>query len=456
MFNKKRSHDNRSNGFTLIEIAMAMMIIGVLLVPALQIYNITMKERKIARTDIAMDTVYAAMGKYVARNGHYPRPTHPNIPINTAGAGQEAALPILNVCAVGSTLVCRTVVGSVDTGADVETINPDPVLIGNIPYGALGIPYQSTLDGQGYSLTYAVTENLTASATFDDRWGAIEIRNDGRVAATPNVYSAGAFRGHYAIVSHGEDSRGAFNTSGSISVPCGTVADGLDFENCNNDGIFRNNIYQYDPGVNTPTLKVQISSAPGAAHFDDYVAHSNSVSTGIWSFIPNQPSIRSTQNGNVQIGPCRDTPTSAVNFPCTPRSKVSVFGNVRAEGDVKTKRICSRDPAGCDKDPTPATPYVPPQWFTPLSIGGTPPVLGEGDVLFTGAINAPDGKGLKGHKGAGFRCMNDRGFRGFYNWDEVCDDTVYVGNNPVTLGSCDPTLGQYAVGIGTDGKIICE
>lgn len=428
-----------NGGFTLIEIAIAMMVVGMVLVPTLQIYDIYLKQKVAAETTNSQKIVHSALGKYVARYGSYPLPADPSIPLNDTGSGQSVTGPVTVACTAVATDVCVTNTNSVDTTADADT-TPDNVLIGDIPYATLGIPYQSIMDGYGYKMKYAVTERLTAIATFNNGHGAIEVLNDGRDATRPSAYgTAGFARGHYVIVSHGPDNKGAFSPGGAVPQPCGLVTAGRDFENCNNDGRFRNNVYQFDAVVtNIPTNKVQIFSAAGPLHFDDYILQTPTMASGIWTFVPSQPSMISTQNGNVQIG---TPPAGCTGNQCLPIAKVNVNGDVRVEGSLKTTRLCSRGAptdsgaANCLESMTAFNPFG---WFRPDIIGGTPPSEASG---------------------AGILCQSNKGLQGINGFDEVCSSnaTVFVANPALAGAMCDPSgAGTYPRGVTAAGQIICE
>lgn len=435
---RKTEQQKRTAGFTLIEIAIAMMIVGILLVPALQMYNIHQKQKISAKTTNSLSITQSALGKYVARYGRYPLPADPGIALNAAGSGQSVVGPVATPCTATVTTVCITNTNSVDTLADVDAV-ADNVLIGEIPYATLGIPYQATLDGYGYKMKYAVTANLTATATFNNGWGAIEVFNNQNFAAIPSVYGvAGSPRGHYVVVSMGADSRGAFNLAGTITAPCGTAANGLDFENCNNDGRFRSNIAQFTNLGAPLTSLPEINSALGANHFDDKLVHTSSVATGIWTFVPNQPSMMSTQNGNIQAGPPF---AGCTGNQCLPISKLNVGGNVRIEGSLKTTRICYRGAptdAGAAACTESLTATAPSGQFRADVIGGTPVI----EVA-----------------GAGILCQGNKGLQGISNFNEVCNANATVSfSNPGMPGiGCDPVnTGLYPVGITAAGQIICE
>lgn len=451
---------NRTAGFTLIEIAIAMMIVGILLVPTLQLYNLYQKDKARIDTENAIKIVQTALEKFVIENERYPAPADPSIAIGALGSGQEVATPIATACAADIAAACVTNAGSVDTAADADVI-ADNVYIGDVPYAALGIPFIASLDARGFKLKYAVSAALTDETSFGNTFGAIEMLNDERnttLPASASNYLAGAPRAHYVIISHGQDSRGAFNQSGTLTQACGTAANGRDFENCDNDAVFKNNIYQYQAVVTDPLpdLTPQYSYAVGANYFDDVVYAATSVLSGIWSLIPNQSSITSTQGGNVQVGPV----AACTNASCLPVSKLNVNGDVRADGEIRTGRICgaltpstaltTHPSIDCNIGArTASAPWnLPANWFVPSIFGGTPDN--------SGILNAN-----LGHNGGGILCgedaVNDTGFRGLAairNFEEICLGTVSIGN-PAQLGPTCP-IGTFGVGLTAAGALICE
>lgn len=446
-----------ARGFTLIEVSIALIIVGLIMVPMLQIYKNTLMQRKISDTNTNIGLVYAALGKYVEKNGRYPAPAQPNIPLNQAGSGQALAGNVLlappAACAVNSVTVCSAPgTGAIDVDADNDGTpeTADFVLIGAIPFATLGIPYQATIDGYGYQFKYAVTASMTNEPTFENNRGIIQVQNDGRLPARPLVYDAGTPQAHFVVVSHGEDARGAFNQSGTVTIACGTVANGLDFENCDNDRVFRSNIFQFEdtpdttPGVDgEPDGDIQFNRVAGAQMFDDFVASTSSTATGLWSYIPNQSMINTTQqDGGVELG----VDPACANASCIPRVRMNVNGNVLVEGDLRTQRLCDVNEPDCNI--TNAV-TMPSGWFTPQVIAGTPNAPGEGDVSWSAA--------RQGNQGAGILCTGDRGLRGINNFDEECQNTVRVGNPTIVGAGCNPSSdGRYPVGINAAGQIICE
>lgn len=434
-FNMEKCKNTKiEGGFSLIEVSIALIVIGLIMMPLLYGYNQYVISRQISGTKSAYGSVNAALVKYVAKYGHYPFPSDPDLAQTDAGFSQVAVKPGAGwpVCTATSTKVCRTT---------ANIYGGHAVLIGAVPFGAIGVPFKSTLDGYGSRLTYAVTEDLTDNLTYDETSGGIEVVDDAGVS----IYTGLTQRSHFIIVSHGEDRRGAFTLAGLKPIACGTNLNSTDFENCNNDGKFRNNF-------DTLAQKNLLFAAAGVNHFDDMTVTNNISSSGLWATIPNSPSMSSSNIGNAYIGTCPTT-------PCIPKSHVDVEGHVRADA-VKTSRICYGSSAGCLTPVAAGVNYIagysPPGYLSPDFIVGAPaaadlPDYANKNALYTWSGNT-SGSGRQAHDGAGIRCVGDRGLLGTTGWTEYCN---YTSNfkNTVNIGSC--TGGTYASGVNAAGQLIC-
>lgn len=416
-------------GFSLIEVCIALIVISLLMIPMIQMWNIYVVARKTSDTRAVLDIVNSALVKYVAKYEHYPVPENPNIALGGANSGAQATEPASGwpVCAGDDLNVCRTTTNTFPTAAN-------PVLIGTIPYAALGLPYRSAVDGYGHKLVYAVTQSLTASATFDEDSGGIEVLDD-TGASIYGPLNLGRTRSHFFIGSHGEDSKGGFSLSGALISACGTNADSTDFENCNGDGTFRNN-FNAATGLNVGNF------GAGVSHFDDYSLTNNRSSTGIWTTISQTPNMRSSNMGNVAIGPC---PTN----PCVPKAHVDVYtdtggvitgGTVAATGKLKTARICPYNQPDC-VEPSSLPDYIPglapPGVFSAEQIVGAPPESTLPDETDLNPLYTWD-PATKSHRGAGIICTNGRALVGITNRggvsDEICID--YAPIYPGWTNSC--------------------
>lgn len=423
------------SGFSLIEVAIALIVISLLMTPIIQTYNIYIEQKKIAITQGVNSIVRAALLKHYQKYGHYPPPADPSIAQGSPHFGAPVSLTsVISTCTATATTVCKSTTGW----------GSNEVLIGDVPFAALGIPYKSMMDGYGNKLKYAVTKSLADPASiFDDTQGAIEIRGSDGASIYPNASTP---RAHFAVVSLGENGLGAFTIAGAQTAPCGTGT--IEEINCQNSGTFRSNI---DVGG---TGRAVISNGNGPSYFDDYVVATNTTSYGVWSYIPNSGlNIEARNGGNIRIGPrCAGT--------CVPSSHIEVFGNVKAS-KVHTTRFCASGQASCFDEKAVGTPLPdPPPRRTAGALGDvgffSPTMLTIAPVARpTDLATYPD-YSQGGVEGAGIRCYDNHPLKGIRSYDEVCatgatssgmltSPRIWEPTTITGVTSCPGT--QYAVGI---------
>ena len=432
---KSNIQQNNAAGFSLIEVAIGLMIIGLLMTPLIQGYKQYLLGKQVSDTKAVITTVQSAMVKYVAKYGRYPLPSDPDIAVGAAGLGQEATEPGSGwpPCASPTTKVCRTNSG---------TFGGNRVLIGTVPFAALGIPYTSQIDGFGMKLTYAITEDLTDTGTYDEAGGAIEVLDENGkslyfidVAPADTVDDNTTPRSHFALISHGATKRGAYSPGGTVAVACGAMAQGKDNENCDRDGVFISNF-------STTYGKNIINDGAGATFFDDFVASGNTAASGIWTFVPNSPNIESTNSGNIYVGPCASS-------PCIPFSKMDVNGNVRAD-IIKSKRICDKGGSGQHLCVDNYTSTYFPAWMGANALVGAPSAGSLSETV------PPSGNAFnttrQSHDGAGIRCVGDRGLNGTASYNEYCNSSTYFTTS-TAIGSC--AAGYFPKGLDSAGKLVC-
>ncbi|MEZ0261272.1 MAG: type II secretion system protein [Alphaproteobacteria bacterium] len=384
----------KSGGFSLIELAIIVTIIGLLMSAGMQTYRVYINTKVVNDTEQRRDAVKEAMARHLFNFGFLPCPAGPALAPDTVNAGKSqmngTVAPEDSRCENWSQAAgyCNPVSGicRVD-GARHSACNPnavtvkDPVLIGSVPYVDLGIPLTDTIDGWGNRMTYAVSYYLTQAGTYSDQCGAVNVKtysrstgntspmwspllpeNQDDSAPTYNTGNniAGGFM--YAIVSHGPDGRGAYTYYGQPGPACGTGR--LDVENCNGDAIFVNR------GDNETDSAYSLGTGSALAltkYYDDaFVLMDVTKDRDKWTR-PSLTSIENKAGGRVGIG---GVPDAANDY------RLDVEGNMKLI-DYQADDICSNTPDGAG--------WTGPLCFSQDMIGGSGITCGDG--MMTGIVN---------------------------------------------------------------------
>lgn len=286
-------HRNHASGFTLLEIAIVLIIIGVFMAPVLQLYK-SYQERKIfAATQASLAEGNNALSVFYTKNSRYTCPAPRGVGPQTPGYGQEDCAPGV---ATGScdpvTAICR--VAGINAGKTV--------LVGAVPFVTLEMQGIHAQDGYHKKMQYMVTEDLVNAATFNPATQEIqEVDSAGNNVAT--------LQG--VIFSTGQNAKGAYSIEGG-AIPCtpGT----LDDENCDNDNVIIDGVY---------------SNSNNASYYDDSFNIQAWLNTEIWSYVPGSSTeIQNNNTGNIGIN------------TTTPSEKLEVVGNVRITSDVYAQQLC--------------------------------------------------------------------------------------------------------------------
>jgi prepilin-type N-terminal cleavage/methylation domain-containing protein len=215
------------NGFTLIEMAIVLMIVALLLGGMLVPLSAQMDQRNISDTQKSLSEIKEALIGYALANGRLPCPAVPTTPTGqtVSGVGAGTAVPLSsNVC---------------------------PILTGVVPWATLGV---TETDAWGDRFTYRVTSDYSdsiSSATYTSGCvspapspaptqasfalcsaGNLNVRSAAPPAA--NTIIAGSVPA--VIISHGKNRAGAYTPQGT-QVAVGSNADEVE----NSDGTLDTN-----------------------------------------------------------------------------------------------------------------------------------------------------------------------------------------------------------------------
>lgn len=311
-------HENKSRGFTLVELSIVILITGLLFIPLVRQYSLYETDRKTKDTKIAVSFSGGMMDQYNTELDAYPcpadaslLPTDPNFGVEQCVALSALALDTCNA----SGGLCR-VSGARPINATVRS-----VYIGSVPINTYRSEFpgahfsnEEVLDSWGQRVMYAVSADLTSTATYKYYNGVIAAEDEW------NNPTAGVNNdAHFTVYSVGRDKRGGFNDAGVQASPCATAGVSNDYENCDLDSTF----------VQAKGLYMAV----GTDYYDDYVLFVRSLDSGIWTYDENNTDIRTNIDGNVGVG--TDTPTFKLDI------QDAGVASLRADNAVVVDRICN-------------------------------------------------------------------------------------------------------------------
>src|ERR1039458_6623434 len=85
---------DKSHGFSLIEVAIGLLIIGIIIAPMMDAWAVYKKQQEYSLTTGNLATIKTALQKYVLNTGTYPAPGDPGLASANANFGQETALAL--------------------------------------------------------------------------------------------------------------------------------------------------------------------------------------------------------------------------------------------------------------------------------------------------------------------------------------------------------------------------
>lgn len=426
---KKHTTQNLSffsaRGFTLIEMAMVIMILGFIVAAFTPLYKTYLDNKAAKDTQADIDYLSAAIGSFRSLNGRYPCPASLVAQRGDDAYGRENcsnlnAAVAVNSCdlAATGTGLCRELAIPARlasyrdpyTAGNPQINNVRPIVrVGAVPFRELGIPEKNAYDGYGSRIQYAVTENLTNDITFTQDAGGIDIVNNDTPMASI-VAPAGSV--HFLILSTGKNTNGAFDKFGGRN-PC---AAGPENMNCN-------------VGVSQYRLMPHSNAAAGV--FDDVMTYFTQSEVPLWRF--------STEPGAeehiVQIpdGDVGMNFASATNGfrgeagDVTGTTQIDVIGDLRASddpiaivalGNIMSDTICPISAPGND-------------CFTPAALAGN---IAKG----TGGMECPSGQYMVAIAKGSPVCMDA---------ELKCEDGVMTGIDAKGRVLCTSPVGCDAASV---------
>lgn len=266
MNSRRTCQPRTSRGFTLIEIAVVLVIIAIIITMAAVITRGFAAAQKRSLTATRLAQVDAALVQFVMQQKRLPCPADGRIAAGLAGAGTEAPIGGANPC----------------TNSQQH---------GVVPWITLGLGEQDATDGWDRRLTYRVEITITTANGLD--MSACDPAGSGPagpgnscasgctsatpIACTPpstflasrglqvkNVVGATLMSppttgAAYVVISHGETGGGAYLNTGAVSTS--SVVDGLEEQKNGAAKLFQT--YYVDDST---------TDVSGPSHFDDIIS----------------------------------------------------------------------------------------------------------------------------------------------------------------------------------------
>lgn len=237
MMENIQTQKSKSRGFTLIEMAVSMVILGILFSAAIPLYRLYIEETRAETTRQRLATAHYELEQYKKRMGAYPCPASLTDTLGTPSYGQPS-----------NCLTITTPAGSCAGGICAEdgvlNVKPDTgpsyipyVLRGSLPFRALGLRESDGYDAYGSRLVYAVTQNLADPTKFDEDEGGIQLVDGNNALITTSLPDVGSAQ--FVVISAGPDKVGGYTRDGVQSSSC--TGGTLQVENCDttNQAIYR-------------------------------------------------------------------------------------------------------------------------------------------------------------------------------------------------------------------------
>lgn len=259
---------HKNNGFTLIELSLVIVVIGLLVVGITQMFLTVQSAAKHKATETNIQIIREALKEHVIHYGYLPCPASRGSALGSAEFGAPTNCSSSTV-AIGNCVngYCVQAGRMFDHDDDITTPNqPMRVRVGDVPIRALNLPFSQMVDGNQYRLTYAVTEYLAQNKNNYKKYGGgIEIIDD---SGTSVVIPPATVK--YVVLSHGKSGGGAYTyADGKLVSSCPSdLSKGKDFNNCN-----------YDTDPQAVFTMSSYSEAIGSNHYDDVISFAAEISS---------------------------------------------------------------------------------------------------------------------------------------------------------------------------------
>ncbi len=247
------------SGVSLIELAIVLVIIGILLSASLSSGDQRKNYAREQQTHAKLDKIEEALANYLRLNGKLPYPARGNTAwpttsaaVNAFGIG-DAANTLINITATENWTYWDVNTNTVRGPTSVTL--PD-IHVGTIPTKDIGLPDSFMLDGWGNRFTYVVEQSFANRNSFRGRYiSALQATVDAESLRIVNFDPSGNQRERtnlatnpindrdgaaVIIISHGANGWCAWPRNGGSRNSTGAFAVNREAENCDDVATFTN------------------------------------------------------------------------------------------------------------------------------------------------------------------------------------------------------------------------
>lgn len=349
-----KSHTQRERGFSLIDVAVVMAIVGILLAGFLATYKMYQATRATTITEENFIAAQEALGAFIPfKDNRYPVPSPFGLTEEDALYGLEGDVAAAATCTNEASARGKICLGKANIGGTEYD-----VLIGALPFADLNMPDTQARDGYGRMFTYAVTRALTVPNGAEPTFTTVDTNGDSVVDEKddlpPPVYkhyvcvktqdledngsiAVGACEPRaMVLISHGSDGIGAWLPSGKMYMPCRPDNEGTQNDNCDFDGEFIQSMRRTQiEGQSTATTaddvyirQPMLVRGDGADKNDDSIQVEVREDGNYWASISADNKVQNNHNYRVGIGVAE------------PEKPLEVNGNVMADKGVLAEELC--------------------------------------------------------------------------------------------------------------------
>lgn len=331
----KATSGNRESGYSLLQMAIALLVAGVIGGSLLSGYALYEKRLAIQTTEDKVKLAINALQKFKQLNGRLPCPASLGAPYGSAPYGMETDCADTSIAPGSVPTQGSTTAGGLDgvgiqTSVRVPALTQPRVRYGMLPFRSLNMAEEDAYDAYGSRMVYVLTESMGVRLTANNNNGGIGIVDNKPIPESVIQPPNSAI---FAVFSPGPDRAGGYTKTGVVPIPCGA---GMDAQNCN--------------GGAAPIYRTALKSySNGAPHYDDTINFFSELPDTYWVREEAAPdNIVDTSPDGVGVG----TATPAVELDIANSWSAGQTtvpqGTLRASTKVKADKICPQNSVGTD------------------------------------------------------------------------------------------------------------